>query len=502
MLIYNSLTKKKEEFQPLDGKTVKIYACGPTVYDLSHLGHARVYTIWDVIQRYLRFKGYDVTYARNVTDIEDKIIKKAKALHTTPEAVARKYLYEFWHDMNSLNIQPPDIEPRATEYVREIISFIEGLIANGYAYEAEGDVYFDVPSLGKEYGQLSKQDFSERLVGARDQVLAQSELEKRKRDPRDFALWKGYDPKEDQGTNSSSGEDKSWQYGWESPWGFGRPGWHIECSTMVKYALGETIDLHGGGEDLLFPHHENEIAQSTGLHHKPLARFWVHNSFVQVSSEKMSKSLGNFNTIRDLLKKYSPDEIRLFILQTHYRNPIDFAPDSLDACKTAIQRLVRAVDCLGIEKKAPDNQDIFARQLAPIKLSTKELQDFDKEFCSAMDNDFNTAIAIATLFNLADTIGKTTDVEQKRQYAEVLLYYANLLGLQLTDERQNIDQETSKKLMNLILQLRSQAKDKKDYSTADTIRATLTTYGINIMDTKEGSTWEAGSVTAPTPTAK
>ena len=227
-----------------------------------------------------------------------------------------------------------------------MISFIEGLIAQGHAYAAGGDVYFDVASIGKEYGKLSKQDFSERIVGARDQVLAQSELEKRKKNPHDFALWKGYDPKEDQGEYPRIGTDIKWQYCWESPWGAGRPGWHIECATMIKHVLGETIDMHGGGEDLLFPHHENEIAEATGLHHKPLARFWVHNSFVQVNSEKMSKSLGNFNTIRDILKQYSADEVRLFILQTHYRNPIDFTPESLEACRTAIQRLIRAVEIL------------------------------------------------------------------------------------------------------------------------------------------------------------
>ena len=457
MILYNSLTKTKEEFQPLDGKTVKIYACGPTVYDFSHVGHARVYIVWDVIQRYLRFKGYDVIYARNVTDVDDKIINKAKTLGVSPEAVARKFLYEFWHDMNALNIQPPDSEPRASEYVHEMISFIEGLIAQGHAYAAGGDVYFDVASIGKEYGKLSKQDFSERIVGARDQVLAQSELEKRKKNPHDFALWKGYDPKEDQGEYPRIGTDIKWQYCWESPWGAGRPGWHIECATMIKHVLGETIDMHGGGEDLLFPHHENEIAEATGLHHKPLARFWVHNSFVQVNSEKMSKSLGNFNTIRDILKQYSADEVRLFILQTHYRNPIDFTPESLEACRTAIQRLIRAVEILPQIKEQNaksglqdlNTESIFSRHNKKIDLANEKLKEFHKEFCAAMDNDFNTAIAVSLLFNLADTVNKIIDDKEKGQAAEVLLYYANLLGLKLIDDRQKCQLRLAKNLWTL-----------------------------------------------------
>jgi cysteinyl-tRNA synthetase len=506
MLIYNSLTKTKEEFKPLDGNTVKIYACGPTVYDFSHMGHARVYIIWDIIQRYLRFKGYDVIYARNVTDVDDKIINKAKTLGVSPEAVARKFLYEFWHDMNALNIQPPDSEPRATEYISQMIEFIEGLITKGHAYAIDGDVYFDVASLGSEYGQLSKQDFSERLVGARDQVTAQSELEKRKKNPYDFALWKGFDPNEDQGEYPRIGADIKWQYCWESPWGVGRPGWHIECSTMVKHVLGETIDMHGGGEDLLFPHHENELAQSTGLHHKPLARFWMHNSFVQVNSEKMSKSLGNFNTIRDVMQQYSADDIRLFILQNHYRNPLDFTPDSLQACKTAMQRLNRAVEFLPKIKNSNNaskelhTANIFSRHKEQIALPTEKLKQFHNDFCAAMDNDFNTAIAISLLFNLADAIGKTSDNKEKEAEAEVLLYYANLLGLTLVDNKQRMSFETAKKLMDLVLQLRASAKDKKDYASADMIRSFLTANGINVMDSKDGSTWEVGAAIASTQT--
>ena len=488
MLIYNSLTRTKEEFKPIDGNTVKIYACGPTPYDYSHLGHARVYIIWDVIQRYLRhIKGYDVIYVRNITDVDDKIINRAKDEDTTPEMVARRFTYEFWRDMYSLNTEPPQSEPRASEYIAEMIEFIEGLIANEHAYVVDGDVYFSVASL-PQYGQLTRQKLEDMMVGAREQVIAQSELEKRKKHPADFALWKGYEPSVDSGKYQGFGEDIRWQYGWESPWGRGRPGWHTECCAMVKGLLGETIDLHGGGEDLQFPHHENELAQSTALHNKPLSRFWVHNGFIQVNSEKMSKSLGNFNTIRELLEQYSADEIRLFILQTHYRNPIDFAPESLQASKTAIQRLVRAVECLSV------NDAVDTGGCNPPLQSTETVfpmfKEFHEQFCAAMDNDFNTAQAIACLFNLADTILKITDVEEKQKAAKLLQYYAGVLGLTLTDDRQKVSADTAKKLIDLLLQLRADAKDKKDYKTSDMIRTALSQNGINVMDSKAGSTWE------------
>ncbi len=483
MLIYNSLTKTKEEFKPLNGKTVKIYACGPTPYDYSHLGHARVYIIWDVIQRYLRLiKGYDVIYVRNITDVEDKIINRAKAENTTPEMVARRFTYEFWRDMESLNIERPHSEPRASEYINEMIEFIKGLISNGHAYAIDGDVYFHVASL-PEYGQLTRQKLEDMMVGAREQVVAQSELEKRKKHPADFALWKGYEASADSGKYRGFGEDIRWQYGWESPWGRGRPGWHIECSAMVKSLLGETIDLHGGGEDLLFPHHENELAQSFALHQQQLARFWVHNGFIQVNSEKMSKSLGNFNTIRALLEQYSADEIRLFILQTHYRNPIDFTPESLHASKTALQRLVRAVECLQNEKTLP----------SPLTIDLTNnplLKEFTNQFSAAMDNDFNTAQAVASLFSLADAIVKITDETEKRKAAEILSFYSEVLGLTLGDERQKVPTDTAKKLIDLLLKLRTDAKGKKDYNTSDMIRSALNEYGISVMDNKEGSTWE------------
>jgi cysteinyl-tRNA synthetase len=423
--------------------------------------------IWDVIQRYLRFKGYDVIFVRNITDIDDKIINRAREMGIRPEQVARKYLFEFWRDMEALNIQPPDYEPQATDYVNQMIDFIKGLIEKGKAYVADGDVYFDV-GAAKKYGQLTRQNLEDMMAGSRDQVISQATLEARKKHPADFALWKG------------APEEES---GWMSPWGHGRPGWHLECSTMIKHVLGETIDLHGGGEDLLFPHHENEIAQSEGLHDKSLARFWVHNSFVYVNSEKMAKSLGNFSTIRDVLKDFSADDIRLFVLQTHYRNPIDFTPESLQASKVAMQRLTRAA------QYADDNASHNGEALGE-RCTRPDLAEFHNDFIQAMANDFNTAQTVALLFGLADKIGKTTDATERQELAHTLKTYSKLLGITLADSRRTLKPETANSLVDFVLNLRAESKKRKDYATSDLIRAELTKQGITVMDTPEGATWE------------
>jgi cysteinyl-tRNA synthetase len=477
MLIYNSLTKRKEEFKPLKDNKVTIYACGPTVYDYSHIGHARVCILWDVIQRYMRFRGFDVTFVRNVTDIEDKIINRAKELGVRPDLVARKFLFEFWRDMDALNVQPPDVEPRATEYVSQMIDFVKGLIEKGHAYASQGDVYYDVRSL-PSYGQLTKQSLDDMLVGSREQVHSQTKLEERKRNSADFALWKGAEESES---------------GWASPWGFGRPGWHLECSTMIKNVLGETIDLHGGGEDLLFPHHENEIAQSEGLHGKPLARFFVHNSFVQVDSEKMAKSLGNFKTIREILQDYSSDDVRLFLLQTHYRNPIDFSEDGLNAAKVATQRLVRVASEARCDQPQENVNGSELEQSCLKKPDWKDplIEKLHNEFVEAMDNDFNTAVAVALLFSFAETVSKEKDETKKAGLLTGLKFYANVLGLTLTDNRKDLSNEVASKLVDLVLQIRAQSKEKKDYATSDLIRSELIKYGINVMDSPGGSTWEA-----------
>jgi cysteinyl-tRNA synthetase len=462
--VFNTLSGTKEEFVPLQDNVVRMYACGPTVYDLSHLGHARMAIVWDVVQRYLRFVGYDVIYVRNITDVDDKIIKRAKELGITPEKLSRQYTYAFWHDMHSLNVESPDFEPRATEYINQMIAFTQGLIDGGHAYEAGGDVYFDVASF-KDYGKLGKQNLEQLLVGSREQAVAQETLAHLKKSPVDFALWKSADASE---------------LGWPSPWGRGRPGWHLECSAMVKRILGETIDIHCGGEDLVFPHHENEIAQSEALHGQPMARYWLHNSFVQTNSEKMAKSLGNFKTIRDLLATFSADTIRLFILQSHYRNPIDFTIESLQATSTGIQRLLRAASF----------EHGLSEAVAPSEAAQKTADTFKDEFAAAMNNDFNTAIAISQLYQLADGITQTKSAADKQYLASTLVHYAKVLGLTMIDTRQELDTATGAKLIDLILTLRKEARERKDYASSDLIRKSLTEIGVNVMDSADGATWE------------
>lgn len=493
--VHNTLTGKKEAFVPISGNKVLMYACGPTVYDLSHLGHARMSLVWDVVQRYLRFFGYDVTYVRNITDVDDKIINRAKTLGLSPEQVAREYTYTFWHDMHCLNVQPPDFEPKATEFIELMIQFTTQLIANGHAYESNGDVYFDVASF-KDYGKLGKKTLEDLLVGSRDQVRSQDELAERKKSPCDFALWKSAKPGE---------------LGWSSPWGAGRPGWHLECSTMTKHVLGETIDIHAGGEDLVFPHHENEIAQSESLHGKPMSKYWLHNSFVQVNSEKMSKSEGNFTTIQDLLALFSPDTIRLFVLQTHYRHPIEFSLESLNAARSAVGRLLRAAAYADLGADANGGkqdssvitfgEDILTQRNRQLTKDTAEAHDpindeitrqFRADFMEAMNNDFNTAIATSQLFLLADKVFQQESDEQKRRgYATVLTQYAKLLGLTLNDTRKQVDIRTSEQVLDLVLKLRQEARSRKDYATSDLIRKQLTDLGISLMDTTGGeTTWE------------
>jgi len=476
--VFNTLTGKKEEFVPVEPGKVSLYACGPTVYDSSHLGHARKEIVWDVIQRYLRFAGYKVTFVRNITDIDDKIINRSKELNIRPDQLARHYLYEFWQDMDALNVAPPDIEPRATEYLQQMIGMAEDLVKKGKAYEAEGDVYFDVGAC-KDYGKLGKKNIDDLKSGAREQVRSQSELKEVKRNPVDFALWK----------SAPQGET-----GWMSPWGFGRPGWHLECSSMIKSVLGETIDIHGGGEDLVFPHHENEKAQSESLHDKPLAKYWLHNSFINVSEEKMSKSLGNFKTIGALLKEYSADTLRLFILQTHYRNPIEFSPEAMNGAKQALMRLLRASLFAETEENgggfAPSKHYRFDQKAAEAYKNDKTLSEFHTEFVAAMDNDFNTAVAISNLFGLADKISASRDANERKLWAKALKDYAGVLGFTLTDTRKDVDRNSTEQVLALLLQLRQDARANKDFKTSDLIRNELAKAGISVMDTAEGPTWE------------
>lgn len=455
MRLFNSYTNTVEEFKPIEDNKVKMYVCGPTVYDYAHLGHARCYITWDVLYRYLKFKGYDVTYCRNVTDVDDKILKKAEKEGKTPEEVSGYWYKQFANSMKALNTLKPDIEPFATKTLGEMISIVKDLIANGYAYEANGDVYFRVKKFSK-YGQLSKQPIDQLESGARIEVGEQKE------DPLDFALWK-----------------KDEKFGYKSPWGVGRPGWHIECSAMSRKYLGKTIDIHAGGADLIFPHHENEIAQSECANGCKFVNYWLHNGFVTINKEKMSKSLGNFLTIDDMLKNYDANTLRLFILTNHYRMPVEFSDEALSAAKAGVKRLVNA-------KQTPVDESFDIT-------GTDEY----KAFVEAMDEDLNTSKALAILFDLANRANK----DEKNAYT--LLYkLGSVLGFTFEkaalteDELNTAIAHVSKALsqdfesMESILELRKQARAEKNWEIADKIRVALDSIGIVLKDTKDGTVIE------------
>lgn len=456
MRLFNSYSNTIEEFKPIDGNKVKMYVCGPTVYDYAHLGHARCYITWDVLYRYLKFKGYDVTYCRNVTDVDDKILKKAEKEDKTPTEVSQYWYKQFENSMKLLNTLKPDIEPFATKTLGEMISIIKDLIANGYAYESNGDVYFRVKKF-KNYGYLSKQPIDQLESGARIEVGDQKE------DPLDFALWK-----------------KDEKFGYKSPWGVGRPGWHIECSAMSRKYLGKTIDIHAGGADLIFPHHENEIAQSECANGCKFVNYWLHNGFVTINKEKMSKSLGNFLTIDDMLKMYDANTLRLFILTNHYRMPVEFSDEALSAAQAGAKRLTNA-------KQTPINEEFDIT-------STEEY----KAFVEAMDDDLNTSKALAVLFDLA------TKANKDEENAFTILYkLGTTLGF--TFEKAALsDDELAKAVahvsetlgqtfnsMEEIVELRKQARAEKNWDIADKIRIALDESGIILKDTKDGTTIEA-----------
>ncbi len=455
MKLHNSYTNQIEEFKPIEENKVKMYVCGPTVYDYAHLGHARCYITWDVLYRYLKFKGYDVTYCRNVTDVDDKILKKAEKENKTPEEVSQYWYKQFENSMKALNTLKPDIEPFATKTLGEMIGMVKDLINKGYAYEVDGDVYFRVKKF-PHYGYLSKQPIDKLESGAR------IEVGEKKEDPLDFALWK-----------------KDEKFGYKSPWGIGRPGWHIECSAMSRKYLGKTIDIHAGGADLIFPHHENEIAQSECANGCKFVNYWLHNGFVTINKEKMSKSLGNFLTIDDLLKKYDSNTIRFFILTNHYRMPVEFSDEALSSASAGVKRMLNA-------KRTPvdENFDIT---------KTEEY----KEFTEAMDDDLNTSKALAVLFDLANKANK----DEEGAFT-ILFKLAQTLGFTFEkatlsdDEIKGVVTRISEKLgedfksMDEILSYRKKARDEKNWPVADKIRIAFDDEGIILKDTKEGTTWE------------
>lgn len=466
MKVFNSYTQELKEFKPIEEKKVKMYVCGPTVYDFPHLGHARCYITWDMVYRYLKFRGYDVIYARNITDVDDKIIKRAAEENTTPKAIAKKYTDEFRNSMEALNILAPDIEPKATENIKEMINIIKDLVDKGYAYPANGDVYFRVNKF-KNYGQLSKQNIDDLEAGAR---IETSDI---KENPMDFALWKAV-------------KDEN-EISWGSPWGKGRPGWHIECSAMCKAHLGDTIDIHAGGADLLFPHHENEIAQSECANDSEYVKYWLHNGFVTINAEKMSKSLGNFVTINKLLETYDANTIRFFILTNHYRQPVEFNDKSLDSAKAGFQRLKNAYqDVINFISK-----DSLEGSLDINSISNAGIAAQVKEFIESMDNDFNTSKALACLFELASIAQKAKD-EGNKEIASlaltVLITLSEVLGFDITVS-EALDNELAEKLMDLIIDIRKDARNEKNWSLSDKIRDELAKMSITIKDTKDGSTW-------------
>lgn len=481
MKIYNTLTGKKEEFIPFSMNDVKIYACGVTVYDYCHIGHARSAIVFDVIRRYFQHKGFHVTYVRNFTDIDDKIINRARQEGISWDAVARKYTDEYYTDMDRLGVGRADVEPKATEYIREIIAIVQRLIERGFAYEVDGSVYYSVDAF-PEYGKLSKRDKDEMIAGAR------IEVDERKRNPLDFALWK------------KSKEDEPF---WESPWGRGRPGWHIECTAMSIEHLGESFDIHGGGADLLFPHHENEIAQSEAATGKPFVKYWVHNGFITIDKEKMSKSLGNFFTIRDVLDRFDPEVVRFFLLSTHYRSPIEFSDAQLNEAEASLDKyyttLIRIQDLA--ERKVDDNKDLSkAGALFSVLLSP-----FPRKVEEAMDDDFNTALAIGHIFELIRELNRLLDSkpsglkdrelileaqERLAQTGKILHlfdrtpseWYASLMKVKHIGITETEIQDKIKE--------RQDARTRKDWQSADSIRQELEEKGIILEDKKERTDWK------------
>lgn len=458
--LYNSYSQKTEEFIPLDGNKVKMYVCGPTVYDNAHLGHARCYITWDVLYRYLKLKGYDVTYCRNVTDVDDKILKKAQSDSVSPDDIAKIYYDSFTDSMTKLNNLKPDIEPFATKTLGEMIAINKQLIEKGFAYESQGDVYFRVKSFDK-YGALSKQPLDALEAGAR---VEESDI---KENPMDFALWK-----------------KDEKFGYNSPWGVGRPGWHIECSAMARKYLGKTIDIHAGGADLIFPHHENEIAQSECANGEQFVKYWMHNGFVTINKEKMSKSLGNFLTIDKILENYDANTIRFFILTNHYRMPVEFSDEALESAAAGIKRLYNAVNEARKTIKIDENFDI------------KELDEY-KEFVEAMDEDLNTSKALAILFDLATKVNKAPnpqDLALLCQLSSALGFNFDKVEISEEELKEKVD-FISKELgldfenMEEILAYRKTAREEKNWELADKIRVVFDKAGIELKDSKEGTSW-------------
>ena len=463
MRIYNTLTRRKEELKTVKEGEVKIYACGPTVYNYIHIGNARPLCVFDTLRRYLEYRGYKVNFVQNFTDIDDKIIKKALEENSDYKTVSEKYIEEFWKDVKGMNFKEATVHPKATENIDEIISIISTLVEKGYAYAVEnGDVYFS-PKKFKEYGKLSHQPLEDLEAGARINI---GEL---KKEPMDFALWKGAKPGEPY---------------WESPWGKGRPGWHIECSAMVRRYLGETIDIHCGGQDFIFPHHENEIAQSECCNGVPFANYWMHNGYINVDNVKMSKSLGNFFTVRDVAEKYGYEPIRYLMISSQYRSPINYSVDIIEQCKASLQRLYTCRD--NLDFAIANGVDALSQNSDEIKnlLSSRR-----EQFISAMDDDPNTADAISAVFELVrdintNVIGENSSKELAEFASEIFDELTGVLGLVYNRKTDTIDSE-----IEALIEARQTARKEKNWAEADRIRDELKAQGIILEDTPQGVKW-------------
>jgi len=467
--VYNTLTKQKEEFVPIKENVVKMYNCGPTVYDLFHIGNARNFITFDIVWRYLEYKGYKVKYVQNITDIEDKIINKANREGVTSEEIAKKYTELYFKCSDALGVRRADIYPRATDHIKQIINLVKILEEKGYAYEIDGDVYFRVRKF-ENYGKLSGKKIDELMEGAR------VEVDSRKEDPLDFSLWK----------SSKPGEPV-----WESPWGKGRPGWHIECSAMSMEYLGETFDIHSGGVDLIFPHHENEIAQSESATGKPFVNYWLHNAFMNINQEKMSKSLGNIVTVKDLLDKFEPQVIRYFMLTAHYRKVMDYSDDSLEEAQKGLSKLRDCVDTIFKVYGKEINTNISIQTL-----KAEKVVEFKTKFEEAMEDDFNIPRALAVLFDLTSYIydlkqsASSTDKLRLSEAITLLMSLGNVLGLDLSPKIIIPESTDINNLMKLLIEVRDIARKEKHFTIADKIREGLNQIDILLEDHPEGTIWK------------
>jgi len=466
MKVFNTLTRKKEEFVPVEEGKVKMYVCGPTVYNFIHIGNARPMIVFDTVRRYFEYKGYDVNYVSNFTDVDDKIIKKAIEERVSADEISKRYIAECKKDMEGMNVKPATKHPLATEEICGMVEMIGDLIEKGYAYEKNGTVYFRTRSF-KDYGKLSHKNLDDLRTGERSLLVTGEE---EKEDPLDFVLWK---PK------------KEGEPAWDSPWSGGRPGWHIECSVMSRKYLGEQIDIHAGGEDLVFPHHENEIAQSEAANGKEFAKYWMHNAFLNIDNHKMSKSLGNFRTVREISEQYDLQVLRFFMLSAHYRSPLNFSADLMEASRNGLERIVNAADNLKFlmgnaknEEMSTEEQEAYAKSEA-----------FVEGFEAAMEDDFNTADAVAAVFDLVKYINTTADGASSRAYLQALfdrlVKLTDVLGL-IVDKKEDMLEEDIEEL----IAKRQAARKEKNFARADEIRDELLGKGIILEDTREGVKWK------------